>query len=349
MDLIKRLRSLSEAARAMNSIVELDTLLDKILVLIAEVFSLDTCAVLLHEEGTGDLVIRRARGYDPDVVASFRGKLGQGITGWVAETGRPLLVPDVAGDPRYIGGVKGAVSEMAAPLVIDNRTIGVLDAESRRRDAFVSADLDLFAAFAANAATAVHNARMHEELARRAAQLEQRGKRMMLLNRVGQSLNSILEIDALLEEILRAAHDALEFERCAVLLREPHKKELVVRAARHYGRIVGMRIPMDQGLTGEVARSGKALLVADTARDGRYIPGELDVACEIAAPLVVRGEVIGVLDAGSSIKGAFNERDLELLSTFAAQAATAIHNADLFHNLEEANRLLAQRDKSPKN
>ena len=56
-----------------------------------------------------------------------------------------------------------------------------------------------------------------------------------------------------------------------------------------------------------------------------------------------------MLDAGSSIKGAFNERDLELLSTFAAQAATAIHNADLFHNLEEANRLLAQRDKSPKN
>src|SRR5512140_1822025 len=159
---------------------ELGPLLDRILSLVDEVFHVDTCAVLLREPN-GELKIQRARGYAATVVDTFRGQPGQGITGWVAEHGTSLFVPDVWSDPRYIGGVPGAVCEIAVPLKQNGDVIGVLDAELRRREFFDEARLELFSAFAAHAATAIQTARILERTERRATDLA-------LLNRCGGEL-----------------------------------------------------------------------------------------------------------------------------------------------------------------
>jgi GAF domain-containing protein len=334
-DIAVNLKLLNEAGRAMHTERELGPLLDRILSLVDEVFRVDTCAVLLSEPD-GQLRIHRARGYADTVVEQFRGQPGRGITGWVAQEGEALFVPDVWSDPRYIGGVPGAVCEIAAPLKLDGHIIGVLDAELRRREYFDEARLELFAAFAAHAATAIQNARILEQLQRRASDLA-------LLNRCGNELSSSLDLDVVLGRLLRLAHEALHFEMCAVLLLDEEEGALKVRAAHGYGkkRMRELSIRPGEGVTGTVLQRGRPEVVADVTADPRYIRGSTAARSEMATPLILDGEVIGVLNAESSEAGAFDDYALELFSAFARHAATAIQNARFHARLERRARRLA--------
>ncbi len=337
-EIIRRLSKLSEASRAMTRCRDLGTLLDTILQLVEEVFHVDTCAVLLVDDEKGELRVERARGYDAAVIETFRAPLGHGVTGKVAQSGSPIFVADVRSDPDYVGGVSGAVSEMTAPMRLDGTIIGVLDAEVRSRTVFTDTDLDLFAAFANHAAVAVQNARLNESLADQSARLEREVRRLQLLGKAAQALSSTLDLDELLNTILTLSREALHFDQCAVLLLGPGEGQLSVRASIGYhGSVAGRRIAVGEGVTGEVARTQRPLLVADVNNDTRYIRGVAGGRCEMAAPLVARGELCGVLDAESTEPGAFSEADLELLHAFAGQAATALANAETYRELERAN------------
>ena len=340
-DAIRKLAKLNEASRAMTRCRELGPLLDTILRLVCEVFDLDTCAVLLLDESTRELRIERARGYDEAVIATFRGRMGEGVTGRAAQTGRAMYVADVHTQPDYVEGVVGAVSEIAAPMRLDDDVIGVLDAEMVRPARFDETDLQVFAAFADHAAVAVHNARLHERLAARKEQLETQVHRLELIGKASRALSSSLHLDQVLQTILSLLHEALKFDHCAVLLFNGTEGTLKVRASIGYDRSVSeLRIPVGVGVTGQVARTGKPLLVRDVSRTEQYIPGVVGGRCEMAVPLVVRGQAIGVLDAESTKAGAFDEDDLDLLATFAVYAATAIDNAEAYRALEEANAKL---------
>ncbi len=339
--LIHKLSKLNQASRAMTRCHELGPLLDTILSLVEDVFELDTCAVLLIDEETGTLRVERARGYDKDVVASFLPRVGEGVTGQVASEGKPVFVADVQDRAGYVGGVSGAVSEIAAPMRIDDVVIGVLDAESRSRIQVDPMDLEIFATFADHAAVAVQNARLHEKLARRTAQLEKQVHRLEMLGAAAEAMSSTLDQDEILERILELSKRALRFENCAVLLFNGGEGTLKVRASIGYDASVkDLEIPLGEGVTGEVARTRKPLLVADVGSAERYIPGVVGGRCEMAAPLIANDVVLGVLDAESSEPGVFTEADLELFATFALHAASALANAETYRALEDANEKL---------
>jgi HD-GYP domain-containing protein (c-di-GMP phosphodiesterase class II) len=341
---VRKLAALHQAARAMNSIHDPDRLLDKILSLVQDVFSLDTCAILLYDPEEQVLSIRAARGYLPEVVESHQGVCGKGVTGHVVQTGEAIIVNDVSEWKGYIEGVAGARSEMAAPLRHEDRIIGVLDAESKSTGAFEEGDLELFRVFANQAATAINNANLMNQLARRTEQLEKTVNELALLNRLGQQMNTNLSVDSLLQEVLQLAKQALHFDHCAVLLKEvvDENNFLVVRAALGYREevVMGMRIRAGEGITGRVLKSGEPILVPDVKQNGGYIEGVSGGRCEMAAPLIVRDEVIGVLDAEGTEPGVFGEQDLHLFSTFASWAAVALHNAEIHSQLERKKRQL---------
>ncbi|MBW2700341.1 MAG: GAF domain-containing protein [Deltaproteobacteria bacterium] len=339
---VRKLAALNQAARAMNSILDPDQLLDTILSLVEDVFRLDTCALLLFDSEEGVLTIRAARGYRPEVVAGFKASIGVGITGEAFRSGDPVIVNDVRQYEGYIQGVQGARSEMAVPLRIDDEIIGVLDAESRKPGAFHLDDLDLFRIFANQAATAINNARLVASIKDRSQRLERRVQDLELLGRLGRQVSSSLSLDELLDEILSLGKKALHFDNCALL--ERVGDDLVVRAALGYKDEVhaGMRIPTGRGITGRVLATGKAVLVPDVQINGGYIEGVAGGRCEMATPLIVRDEVVGVLDAEAKEPDAFSEQDLRLFSTFASWAAQALHNADIHSRLEKKQAQLAE-------
>ncbi len=338
------LTSLTAAGQALHSSLEPKKVIDRILGLVDRVFQFDACAILLLDDAGEALTIEAARGYRPEVVREYRGALGKGITGWVLANRKALAVADVHADARYVPGVVDARSEIAAPLILDDRIIGVLDAESVKAREFSREEVEYFLLFALHAASAIHNARVHAELMRRSRTLITQAERLRALNRMAKALGTIYDTDILLEKILKKSQETLRIDACAVLLWEEDEGALRIRAARGYPSqtMAGFRGQAGVGITGEVLRSGQGRLVADVSAVPDYVPGIEGGRCEMAVPLMEGSRIYGVLDAESREPGAFDEADLELFCTFASHASVALQNAALVQDVEVKNGLLQQ-------
>ena len=138
-------------------------LLDELLHVIRDLFHYPHAAILLADEAGKHLFLQASRGYRKQAGSVFQIAIGkEGITGWVAAHRKPLVVP-VRRDPRYIQGIVHGSSEIAVPLLIDKRLIGVLDVESEKVNAFSRRDLRILSLFATQAAVAIENARLYQE------------------------------------------------------------------------------------------------------------------------------------------------------------------------------------------
>ena len=112
-------------------------LLGEIVRVLQELFNYPHCAILLADSSQELLYVVSSSGYRKRVLHNFRITIGkEGITGWVAKHKKPLYVPDVRKDPRYIEGVAHGRSEIAVPLLIGKKLIGVLDVESQKLGAY---------------------------------------------------------------------------------------------------------------------------------------------------------------------------------------------------------------------
>ena len=159
--------SLLELAKSVATPLDLDGVIEAIFKSLREVVSYDAAAIYLVNRSTLALGLVREIGYPQGSEEAFGLQVGQGIVGWVAKTGEPLIVPDVTQDSRYVSARIATRSELAAPLVVGGRTIGVFNLESDAADTYHTGHLDLVSAFAAQAAIAIERARLTRELLER--------------------------------------------------------------------------------------------------------------------------------------------------------------------------------------
>jgi sigma-B regulation protein RsbU (phosphoserine phosphatase) len=168
---VDTLETLAEIGREMSSILDLDVLLTRIAGLTKRLIDYRTFGILLLNEATQELDMKFAVRYGEDAT-SKRVKLGQGLVGWAAEHKEPVLVADVSKDPRYLNLVPDARSELVIPMLIKDRCIGVFDLESPELDAFTKEHKELLTLLASQAAVAIENARLYEELRRNEERIE---------------------------------------------------------------------------------------------------------------------------------------------------------------------------------
>lgn len=167
-----RARELSACLRAMTlvgSSLDIHEVVDRAIVSAQEVMNAEAAAVLLLDDTTGELYFTQASGEAAGSVKEIRVPKGEGIAGWVAESGEPLVVNDTTNDPRFYRGADehtGFVTRsiLAVPLKVKDRIIGVAEAINKRDGEFGGTDLPLFQAYASLTAVAIENARMHNKL-----------------------------------------------------------------------------------------------------------------------------------------------------------------------------------------
>jgi sigma-B regulation protein RsbU (phosphoserine phosphatase) len=153
--------TLGEIAREFSSILDVDELLTHIARLTRRLVDYRTFGILLLDEQAGELEMRLALKYDERVTVP-KVRLGEGIVGHAALLKQPVCVPDVSRDPRYIKVVEDVRSELAVPLLVKDRCIGVLDLESPVLDAFDKWHVEVMLLLASHAAVALENARLYE-------------------------------------------------------------------------------------------------------------------------------------------------------------------------------------------
>ncbi len=159
------LRVLYEAAKTISSSLELQVVLDSLVQVTCKAFGYEYGGILLIDDRNGDLLLEATYGY-PLQIRGYRVPSGKGVTGWVQRTGKPAIVPDVRQDSRYVSFNEGIASEIAVPLIIEGRVMGVFNIESTRERAFGERDLEVLTTLAGYATIAIENARLFEETKR---------------------------------------------------------------------------------------------------------------------------------------------------------------------------------------
>ena len=166
------------------------------------------------------------------------------------------------------------------------------------------------------------------------AELRARCERLSLLNQVGSVIHSTLDPQEALQLILKEAVRLMRASSGSMVLLNPTNGLLEIHASHGLpAQAAELKLPMEAGLTGWVARTGKGVRVGDVTRDRRYVMVRPEVRSELVVPLEVNGEVRGVLNVDSDMAEAFTGDDQELLEALAAQAARVIHNTWLYEQL----------------
>jgi K+-sensing histidine kinase KdpD len=325
---VRRLQSVTDAALAH---LRLDDLLGALLERTRQILEVDTCAVLLLDEETNELVARTALGIEEEVEQGVRIPVGGGFAGRIAAAKQPVVLDDVdhAHVLNPILREKGIKSMLGVPLVVEGEVRGVLHVGSLAPRRFREEDVELFQLVAGRAALAIEHARLFE--AERAAR-----ERLEHVQAVSDAALAHLEVNELLRVMLPRIRDILSTDTCAVLLLDEHANELVARAALGIEEEVeqGVRIPLGAGFAGRVAAERRPLVIdVDEYRVFNPLLRRKGIKSMLGVPLLVRDHALGVLHVGTLTPRQFTRDEVELLELVAERVAIAIDRAWLHEEL----------------
>jgi signal transduction histidine kinase len=271
-------------------------------------------------------------------------RLGEGITGWVARHGKPARVGNVRQDRRYVALRPEVCSELAVPLHVQGEVRGVINVDSDREDAFGESDQELLEELAAQAAKVIHNTWLYEQIRFKARMFE-------TLVRIGQAINSTVNLDDALQVITREASALMNARMCSLLLLDQSGEWLDLRASSGASEtyINKPRLSVEESLVGVVVRRGKSLQVENVQTSSRY--QNVDVACReglvslLSVPLMFGGQAIGAVNIYKGQRYTFSNEEVRILNALAELSALAIEKARLYERIVDVEEQLRQNEK----
>ena len=245
-----------------------------------------------------------------------------GLAGWVIRNREPSVIHDTLNDSRWLPRPDDkypveSLSVMCTPFVVRNQAIGAITVHKPGTSQFDDSDLSLLSAISSLTASTIQNARLYEKSIR---QLQITN----LLREASSVINSSLDINEIMQHLLAQMNELLNAEAISIALVDKKTNELVYRTAEGLGsdKIVGLRLPSNQGISGWVMEHSEPLIVNDTSQDSRF--GRLGdkrtgavTRAMLCAPVQSKGEVWGTIQAINPINGRFTQEDLDLLINLA--------------------------------
>src|SRR6516164_1205297 len=327
------LATLAEIGEDVNASLDLDEVLARAAALIKRHIDYEIFGVLMIEGEGSYLRHRFAIGYPRELAESLRIPMGQGITGTAAATGHSVRVSDTSKDPRYINAIESVRSELAVPLIVRGKCVGVLDIQSRHLDYFTRDQQNILTLLGSRLAIAIENARLFEKVKAQADTL-------LLLSEVGRETSAILDVEELLRRAAEQTKRVIDYQILSIMLYDEEQKVFRHRVDVKHGQSVQgrLRATTSEGIVGAAATLKEPVLVPDVTVDPRYLMVNPETRSELAIPMMHQGKVIGVLDLESPIPNYFTEDHVQTLSILAANLAVSLENARLYEQLakEEA-------------
>lgn len=340
-----RLATLNAISTAAVSSLELDAVLRQILELIARGLDAEAASILINDPEGGGLVF--ALSLTPEL-SSLRGcrlAPGQGIAGWVVQSGQPVCVNDVHNDPRWYEGVDAVVgfqtrSLLCAPLKHHGRIIGVIEIINKRTGNFTTSDLSLLEAASSIIAAALENARLYMTTKSHAAELA-------LLNEVGLAITSTLDFSAVAYAALSQIQRRFSAELVALLQTESNGELRFVKALSRGKEVtIPVRLEAGESIGGWAVQRRQPVLIEDVQQEHSFVDRiyrylEIQAHSAMAVPLVTREHVVGAIEVIADEPGIYAREDLNTLQAIASTLTVALENASLYGELR---RLLRERE-----
>ncbi|HEU0010524.1 MAG TPA: GAF domain-containing protein [Verrucomicrobiae bacterium] len=337
-----RLALLNDIGNVIHATLDSQQALELILREAVRVMRASSGSIALVNPTNGLLEIQASQGL-PAGAQNMQLRVGRGITGWVARTGRPARVSDVRADARYVMLQPAVRSELAVPLAVEGEVRGVVNVDSDRPDAFSAADQELLEALAVQAAKVIHTTWLYEQLRLKAQLFES-------LANVSRAINSTLHLDEALQAVTREACQLMGGKMSSLLMLDDTREWLDLRASSGAGRayLKKPRLAVGESLLGMVMRRKKPTQVEDVQTSARY--AHIDVARReglvslLSVPLLFGGEAIGALSVYTGARHVFSNEEVRILSALAELSAIAIEKARLYERIVDVEEQLRENE-----
>jgi phosphoserine phosphatase RsbU/P len=320
------------------NLLDLDELCHRVIDLIQRKFNYYYVAIFTLDTQNQILQFRTSASREPAWKESSLPivQLGDGMIGTAGEMGKEVLAQRVENEPSYraFETLPRTRSEIALPLKVENRVLGVLDVQSDKHYGFHDVDLLVLRSLADNISLAIEGTHLYDALQKRADQIS-------LVLEISHILNSILDLDELLEKFVQLIHKRFGYPFVHVYTVHPIRRKIIYQAGSgtrsHSMQETGLTYDLDdpKGIIPWVARNGKTYLAKDVLREALYRDYEFQpnfTRSELTIPIAYAGEVQGVLDVQSNQLNVFDENDRHLLESIASSIAIAMRNANLFRS-----------------
>jgi len=339
----ERLSLLYQVSNVIHSTLDSQEALQLIVSEAARVMRASSGSLVLINPSTNILEIHAAQNLSS---AARRLKLhvGEGITGWVARTGKPARVGDVTQDRRYVSVRRDVRSELAVPLEVKGEIRGVINVDSDRMNAFSADDQELLQELAIQAAKVIHNTWLYEQLRLKVMLFES-------LSSVSQTINSTLNLDEALRVITREGCKLMRARMCSLMLLDESREWLDLRASYGAGEayVNKPRLGANESLVGVVVRRKKSLQVTNVQSDTRYQNVDLarreGLVSLLSVPLIFAGQSIGALNVYTARAYNFSNEEIRILGALAELSAIAIEKARLYERIVDVEEQLRQNEK----
>ncbi|GCE17755.1 GAF domain-containing protein [Dictyobacter kobayashii] len=343
----QRLTALQRINGVSNSVMDLDQTLEITAQEVAAELHVELCSIFFYDELQRVLTLRATNGPRPLGGMHFTQRLGEGYSGWVADKGRPLFMPDALSDNNFASEARSYHTDlrglMALPIIFfgsAERLIGVISVQSIEPREFTRDEISFVEVVAGIVAINIENGRLYEQTDE---QLRRKVHELATIHRVSSIIASTLNLDEVLQIITTQAVHLSGAERSCIFELDDDRQKLHVLA--HYGLNTNLassiQIGVGQCCAGRSVQTGRPSMAVDCfqADETCFLHNDPFVSSEIhsvlCVPLKVKQKVLGCICIYSNHRHLLSPEQMQLVITFANEAAIAIENARLY---EEARR-----------
>ena len=343
---VEELSTMQEIDRQLNATLDFQRVMSLTLQWAMRVTHATAGSLDLVDYDRGGLLLLTSDGF-PVAMDRYRDEpwpLNQGIVGRVARTGEAALVPDVSRDPDYVAIVDETRSQLSVPILREEQVIGVLTLESPELNGFDEDDLAFVVRLADHAAIAIENARLYDVTQQGLLEIEERARRLTVINRVSAMLSASLDLSTITQTIVTEMASVTGMDQCRLVLFDEEGDYGTIQA--EYVPTPGsanVRIPMADNPAYESLKDARRpLVISDVRRDPTLVAASLakgaGVKSMLLVPLVVQDQLVGFISLEATHQHrTFSPAEIELCQTLGNQAAIAVTNARLYAAVKRAN------------
>ncbi|MCU1236102.1 MAG: putative sensor protein [Candidatus Solibacter sp.] len=347
MEAKSQVELLHQISNIVSSNLVLEKMLQELIGLAVDVTDCDACLVYLVDRHRKEIVLRASQLPHTKEIGHIRMKMGEGITGWVAQNKSVVaLGANAAADSRFKSFQKLPEDTyqafLSVPLVNAGELIGVINIHHQAKHPHAQDEIALVSFMGEQMGGAIAKSRLAERS-------ERATRRMEALAGLAEGINEKNYLDRILQTIAEMVADKLDSPVCSVMLVDEERQELNISAARCSSEDYLHRMPLkiEESLIGRVVRERQPIIIPNVLEEKQYRYPELarktGLASLLSVPMFTRDTVIGTINLYTREVHHFAEDEVDFVKVVASQAAIAIENARLMSETLEAKRALETR------
>ncbi len=298
-----------------------------------------TSGSIMLIDSDGYLEVKYYKNLNSSMIEKTRLKVGEGITGWVAEKGFPKISNDVSLEPSYVPVSDDVKSELAVPLVIKGRVVGVVNVDSTKKNAFSQEDVETLTVLASEASQILDKVRMEEILKKKVVLQEALIEASRILSGVSEGLSEVFR------KMVNLLANKLGIERAMLVLADSSNENLKVVAGYGFTKdeLERATYRVGEGITGLVFSTGETIGVKDIRKDSRFAnktrarrKSSVPVSF-IAAPIKEGARIVGVISVEKILDEDLFDDEVRTITLLGSMSSRAVEN---YIKIEEEKRKL---------